>query len=123
MESPHYILFQWTEILPTQGISKETSLATRLQTICSCLLCHTEIINQEEVIEHMEICSGTDPGPEVQKLVCPYCQQTFNIYDKIKNHIRIHITRWISNLHNLSQQLQQPGRVNLSHEHLLMKRL
>ena len=96
-------LLQWMESLPTQGISKESSLATRLQTICSCPFRHTEIINQEEVIEHMEICSGTDQEPEVQKLICPYCQQTFNIYDKIDNHIRIHIKRQISNLHNLSQ--------------------
>ena len=31
----------------------------QVQTICSCPFCHTEIINQEEVIEHIEICSGT----------------------------------------------------------------
>ena len=68
----------------------------------------------------MEICSGTDPEPEVLKLSCPYCQQTFETYDKIEKHIGIHIMRQIRNLHNLSQQLQQPGRVNWSHEHFSM---
>ena len=31
--------------------------------------------------------------------------------------------KWIRNLHNMSQQLQQPRRVNWSHEHLSMNRL
>ena len=75
------------------------------------------------VIEHMEICSGTDLEPEVQMLIGPYCQQIFDIHEKIQKHIGIHITRYISNLHNLSQQIQQPGRVNWSHEHFPMKRL
>ena len=50
-------------------------------------------INQEEVIEHMEICSGTDPEREVLKLTCPYCQQTFETHDKIGKHIKIYILR------------------------------
>ena len=116
------LLLQWMEILPTQGICKEAPLATRLHTNNSCPFCHTDFINQEEVIEHMEICSGTDPEPEVLKLICPYCQQTFDIYDKIENHIGIHIMRYIRNLHNLSQQLQQQGRVKWSHEHFSMNR-
>ena len=86
------LLLQWTEILSSQSMYKEAPLPIRLQTICSCQFCHTEI-NQEEVVEHMEICSGTDQEPEVQKLICPYCQQTFDIYEKIENHIGIHITR------------------------------
>ena len=49
-----------------------------------CPFCHTDFINQEEVFEHMEICSGTDPKPEVLKLICPYCQQTFDKYDKLR---------------------------------------
>ena len=114
---------QCIEILPTQGICNETPLATRIHTNYSCPFCHTDFINLEEFIEHMEVCSGTDQEPEVLKLICPYCQQTFDMYDKIENHIGIHIMRWIRHLHNLSQQLQEPGRVNLSHEHLSMNRL
>ena len=45
----------------TQGIYKEASLATGLHTNYPCPFCHTDFINQEEVIEHMEICSVTDP--------------------------------------------------------------
>ena len=71
----------------------------------------------------MEICVGKNPEPEVMKLVVLHCQQTIDIYDKIENHIGIHVMRQIKNLHNLSQQLQQPRRVNWSHEHLFMKRL
>ena len=71
----------------------------------------------------MQICSGTDSEPEGLKRICPFCQQTFDIYDKIENHIAIHIMTWIKNLHNLSQQLQQPCRVKWSHEHLSMNRL
>ena len=41
----------------------------------------------------MEICSGTYPETEVLKLICPYCKQTFETYDKIKKHIVIHIMR------------------------------
>ena len=63
-----------------------------------CPFCHTDFINQEEVIEHMEICSGTDTEPEVLKLMCPYCQQNFETAEK---HIGIHIMRWIRSLHNL----------------------
>ena len=40
-----------------------------------CPFCHTDFMNEEEVTEHLEICSGTDPEPEVLKLICPYCQQ------------------------------------------------
>ena len=58
-----------------------------------CLVFHTNFINQEEVIEHMEICSGTDPEREVLKLTCPYCQQTFETHDKIGKHIQIYILR------------------------------
>ena len=54
-------------------------------------LCYNDFINQEEVIERVEISSGTDPEPKVLKLICPYCQQTFETYDKIKKHIGIHI--------------------------------
>ena len=71
----------------------------------------------------MEIYPETDPEAEVQKSICPYCLKTFYIYNKIKNHIGIHIMKKISNLYNPSQQLQQPGKVNLSHEHLSMNRL
>ena len=46
-----------------------------------CPFCHTDFINQEEVFEHMEICSGTDPAPEVLKPICPYCQQIFETTD------------------------------------------
>ena len=41
-----------------------------------CPFCHTDFINQEEVFEHMEICSGTDPEPEVLNLIYAYCQKT-----------------------------------------------
>ena len=41
----------------------------------------------------MEICSGTDPKPEVLKLICPYCQKTIETYDKIEKPIGIHIMR------------------------------
>ena len=54
-------LLQRMEILPTQGICKEASLVTRLHTNYPFPFCHNNFINQEEVIEHMEICSGTDP--------------------------------------------------------------
>ena len=74
-------LLQRMEILPTPGIYKEASLATKLHTNYPCPFCHTNFINQEEVIEHMEICSWTDPEPEVLKLICSYCQKTFETYD------------------------------------------
>ena len=60
----------------------------------------------------MEICSGTDPEPEVLKLIRPYCQQNFETTDGIEKHIRVNIMTWIRNLHNLSKQLQQSGKVN-----------
>ena len=75
--------------LPIQGICKEAPLATRALTNYSCPFCHTDFINQEEVIDHMEIFSGTDTEHEVLKLNCPYGQQTFDIYDKIENYIGI----------------------------------
>ena len=56
----------------------------------------------------MEICSRTDPELEVLKPICPYCQQTFDIYDKIKNDIGIQIMTYIRILPNLPQKLQQP---------------
>ena len=62
-------------------------------------------------MEHMEICSGTDPEVDVLKPICLYCQQTFDIYDKIDNYIGIQIVTYIRILLNLPQQLQQPGRV------------
>ena len=71
----------------------------------------------------MEICSGTDAEPEVLNLSCPYCQQTFETYEKIEKRIGIHIMRNIRSLLNLSQQLQQPGRVNWSHKHFSMNSL
>ena len=86
-------LLQRMEILPTSGICKEASLATRLQTNYPCPFCHTKFINQDEVIEHMEICSWTDPEPEVLKLIRPYCQKTFEPYDKIEKPIGIDILR------------------------------
>ena len=70
----------------------------------------------------MEICPGTDPELDVLKLICPYCQQTFDIYDNIENYIGIQIMTYIRILSNLPQQLQQPGRGNWSHEHISMNR-
>ena len=81
------------EILPAQGICKEAFVATRLHINYPCPFCHTNFINQEEVIEHMDICSGTDQKRDVMKLIGPYCQQTFETNDKIKKHIGIHIVR------------------------------
>ena len=49
------------EILPTQGICKEASLATGLHTNYPCPFCHNDFIIQEEIIEHMEIWSVTNP--------------------------------------------------------------
>ena len=79
------------EIRPTQGICKKASQATRLQTNYPCPFGHNDFINQEVVIEHMEIYSGTDPEPEVLNLICPYSQKTFKTYDKIDKPIGIHI--------------------------------
>ena len=56
-----------------------------------CPFCHNDFINQEEVIERVEISSGTDTEPMVLKLICPYCQQTFETHDKIEKHFGIHI--------------------------------
>ena len=50
----------------------------------------------------MGICSGTDPDPDVLKLIRPSCQQNFETADGIEMHIGIHIMRFIRNLHNLS---------------------
>ena len=111
------------EIIWTKGICKESSLATRLHTNCLCPFCHTNFINQEEVIEHMAICSGTGAKPEVLKLVCPYCQPTFETYDKLDKQIQTHVMKYIRNLQNLSHQFQQPGSVNWSHKYLFMNRL
>ena len=61
-------LISWMEILPTQGICKEASLATRLHTNYPCPFCHTNFINQKEVIEHMEICAVTDPEANMSLL-------------------------------------------------------
>ena len=56
------------EILQTQGICMEASLASRLHTNYPCPFCHTDFINQEDVIEHMEICSVTDPEANLSLL-------------------------------------------------------
>ena len=87
------LLHQWMEILPTQGICQEAPLAIRLHTNYSCPFCHTHFINREKVIEQIEICSGTYPEPEMMKLNGLNCQQAFEIYDKIENHIGFHIMR------------------------------
>ena len=83
-----------------------------------CPFCHTNFINQEEVFEYMEICSGTDPEPEVLKLICPKCQQTFETSDKIEKHIGIHIMGWIRNfyicLNNFNNQEELIGHMNIS---------
>ena len=73
------------DILPTQGIW------TRLHTNYPFHFCHNDFINQEEVIEHMEICSGTDLEPEVLKQICPYGQKTLKTYDKIEKPIGVYI--------------------------------
>ena len=64
-----------------------------------CPFCNTDFINQEEVFQHMEICSGTDLEPEVLKLMCLNYQKT---YKKFHNYIGIHVMEWTSNLHNMS---------------------
>jgi hypothetical protein len=56
------------EILPAQGICKEASLATGLHTNYHCPFCHIDFINQEKVIEHMKICSVTDPETNLSSL-------------------------------------------------------
>ena len=86
-----------------------------------CPFCHPDFINQqEEVIEHMEVWSGTDPEPEVLKMIWPYCKQTFETYDKIEKPITIHIMRQIRNLHNQSQdQKELIVPMNISYEHTL----
>ena len=86
-------LIYWMEILPTQGICKEASLATGLHTNYPCPFCINDFINQEEFIEHKEICSGTNPKPEVLNLICPYGQKTFETYDKIEKPSGSHIIR------------------------------
>ena len=70
----------------------------------------------------MEKCSGTDQELDVLKPICPSCQQTFDIYDKIENNIG-KIMTYIIILLILHQQLQQQGRVNWSHEHISINRL
>ena len=55
-----------------------------------CPFCHNDFINQEEVIEPMESCLGTDTEPEVLKPICPYCHQIFETTDEIEDHIGIH---------------------------------
>ena len=86
-------LLQRMEILPALGICKEASLATRIHTNYPCPFCHTDFINQDEVIEHMEICLGTETEPEVLKVIRPYCLKTFETFDKIEKPIKIHIIR------------------------------
>ena len=81
------------EIIPNKGICKEASLANRLNTNYPCPFCHTDFINKEEVIGHMEICLGTDPKPYVLNLICPYCQPTFETNDKIEEYTEIHFKR------------------------------
>ena len=48
------LLLRWTEILPTQGICKEAPLATRINTICSCLFCHTNFINHSQLMKSVQ---------------------------------------------------------------------
>ena len=59
----------------------------RIHTNYPCPFCHTNFINQEEVIKHMKFFSGTDLKPEMLKLTCPYCQPTFETYEHIDKHI------------------------------------
>ena len=55
--------------------------------------CHTNFINQEEVVEHMKICSGANSETEVRKQICHNCQQAFETCEKIEKHFGIHIMR------------------------------
>ena len=70
--------------------SDSDSLDTTERSDYPCSFCHNDFINQEEVIESMEICFGTDAEPEVLKLICPYCPQIFETTDAIEEHIGIH---------------------------------
>ena len=84
------------DILPdVEGCDNEEEedacIVSQTQTARTLLLKDLPI--QEEVIERVEISSGTDTEPKVLKLICPYCQQTFETYDKIEKHIEIHIMR------------------------------
>ena len=99
-------LIQWMEINSIQGYLQGNLFS--IHTNYPVPFCHTNFINQEEVIEHMEICWGTDLKPEVLKLTCPYCQPTFETYENIEKHIQIQFMRLIRNLQNLSQEFQKP---------------
>ena len=87
-----------------------------------CQFCHNDFNNQEEVIEHMEICSGTNTEPEVWK---PHQSllpaKLIKIWQDLEAYCNSHDV--VRNLHNLSQQHHQPGRVNWSHEHISIHRL
>ena len=112
------LLLQWTEILPTKGICKEAPLATRLQTICSYPFCHTKIINQEEVIEHMEMFSGTDPEHEVQSLSVrtgsnPLIYMT-KLWITLEFTSRGTLATCIICLNNFNNQEELIGHINLS---------
>ena len=113
------ILLQWMETLPTQGIYKEAPLVTKLHTNYSCPFCHTDFINQEKVVEHMEICSGTDPELDVLKPISPYCQQTFDIY-MTKLRITLEYKSWhtlescLIFLNNFNNQEELIGHMNIS---------
>ena len=67
----------------------DSSDSTSKRSDYPCPFCHT----RRRLLSTWKICSGTDPEPEVLKLICPYCQQTFETYDKIEKHIGIHIMR------------------------------
>jgi hypothetical protein len=82
------------EIFPTQGICKESSLATGLHTNYPCPFCHTDLINQEDVIEHMKICSVTDPEVNLSFVPgrlgsCIIRLNNFNNNEELTGHINI----------------------------------
>ena len=104
-------LIYWMDILPTQGICEEASLATGLHTNYPCQFCHTDFINQEEFIKHMEICSVIDSEGNLSLLPANH----LNIWQNWE-------AQWNSH-HEVDSEVQQQWRVNWSHEHLFMNRL
>ena len=59
----------------------------RLET---CIICLNNFNHQEVFTGHMNISSWTDFELPGQRLICPYCQQTFETNDKVEEHICIH---------------------------------
>ena len=55
-----------------------------------CPFCDSDFFSQKEVIEHMKICSETDPESDRNKPICLYCKETFETTDEIEEHIGIH---------------------------------